>query len=180
MKFPLDKFLELGHPIDYEKNAHILNQGHVSRRVFFVIEGVVRHYVLDFSGVERTIRISKENDFFYTSNVSFWTGEPSYINCQALSECKLIYWTKQELEHLSVTQPAFIEFESTKLKDFIIEKHNKEISRITKNTEDRLLEFNETNINLFNRIPHHIIASYLDMTPENLSRVRGKLRNRKS
>ncbi len=174
MNFSFENFLKSGHLIDYKKNEYILKQGKVSRGVFFIIEGVVRHYVVDFLGNEKTIRISKENDFFYSSNVSYWTGNPSYINCQVLLNTKLRYWTKDELDNLSSIEPGFVAFESVKLKDFIIEKHNKEISRITKNAKERFIEFNETNIHLFNRIPHHIIASYLDMTPETLSRLRAK------
>ena len=180
MNFSLEKFLKTGQHVDYKKNEYILNQGEVSRRAYFIIEGVVRHYVVDFSGNEKTIRISQENDFFYSSNVSFWNRNPSYINCQSLINTKLLYWTKDELDNLRLAQPEFVMFENEKLKDFIIEKHKKEISIISKNAEKRLIEFNENNINLFNRIPHHIIASYLDMTPETLSRLRSKFRKQKS
>jgi len=180
MKFSLENFLKSGHEIDFKKNEHLLKQGEISRNVYFVVQGVIRHYVIDFLGNEKTIRISQENDFFYSSNISFWKGDASYINCQALLNARLLYWTKDELDDLSSDQPGFILFENNKLKDFVIEKHKKEISRITKNAKERLIEFNETNINLFNRIPHHIIASYLDMTPETLSRLRAKFKKQKS
>jgi CRP-like cAMP-binding protein len=180
MNFSLDNFLKSGKRIEYNKNEYILKQGSISRCTYFVIEGVVRHYVLDYSGNDKTIRISKENDFFFSSNISYWNGESSYINCQSLLNTKLLYWTKDELDNLSAIQPEFLEFMNDKLIEFIIEKHKKEISRITKNAEERLIEFNEENINLFNRIPHHIIASYLDMTPETLSRLRAKFKKQKS
>lgn len=176
MEFSIEEFLSSGHEVQYKKNAHILEQGEISRNVYFVIEGVVRHYLTDASGAEKTIRISCENDFFYGSNISFWKEETSYVNCQALSDVRLRYWSKTELEQLSVKAPAFIVFENAKLKEFIIEKHRKEISRLTKNAEERLIEFNASHIQLFNRIPHHVIASYLDMTPETLSRLRAKMR----
>lgn len=176
MIFSQDIFLKSGHKINYTKNEYILKQGEVSNKAFFLIKGVVRHYLLDVFGNEKTIRISKENNFFYSSNVSFYNGNPSYINCQALTNVNLLYWSKDELNKLSIEDSGFIDFENKKLKDFILEKHKKEISRITKNAEERLNEFNQYNIELFNRIPHHIIASYLDMTPETLSRLRAKFK----
>tara|TARA_Y100000385_G_C13066346_1_gene626879 strand:- start:355 stop:882 length:528 start_codon:yes stop_codon:yes gene_type:complete len=175
MSFKVDEFLKSGCSISYKRNEHLIEHGDISRRVYVVLEGIVRHYVVDYLGNEKTIRISQENDFFYSSNVSYWSGTPSYINSQALLNSRLLYWTKDDLDYLSSTDPEFVLFEKEKLKDFIIEKHKKEISRITKNAKDRLIEFNEENINLFNRIPHHIIASYLDMTPETLSRLRAQL-----
>ena len=180
MKFSIESFLEMGSPINYKKKEHILRYGEVSRNVYFVVEGVVRHYVIDYLGNEKTIRLSQENDFFYSSNISYWKGDASYINCQALLNTRLLSWTKHQLDHLSSIEPAFVLFESNKLREFIMEKHKKEISSITKNAEERLLEFSETNIDLFNRIPNHIIASYLDMTPETLSRLRAKFKNPKS
>lgn len=176
MDFSLESFLHSGHEVEYKKYDHILRQGEISRNVYFVIEGVIRHYMYDASGNEKTIRISREQDFFYSSNISFWREETSYVNCQVLTDARLLYWSKTALDQLSNRDPGFVLFENTKLKDFIIEKHRKEISRITKNAEERFKEFIESNLELFNRIPHHVIASYLDMTPETLSRLRAKMR----
>ena len=180
MQLFFENFLKLGHPVRFEKNEHILKQGGFSKNAYFVTEGIVRHYLIDIYGNEKTIRISQKNDFFFSSNNSYWKEDSSYINCQVLLDTKLLYWTKDELDELSLIQPEFILFENDKLKDFIIEKHKKEISRITKNAEERLREFNEINKSLFNYIPHHIIASYLDMTPETLSRLRAKFKKQKS
>ncbi|WP_282133992.1 Crp/Fnr family transcriptional regulator [Seonamhaeicola maritimus] len=180
MNFNIEDFLKTGQTVSFDKYEHILHQGAVSNKVYFLIEGIVRHYVIDLQGNEKTIRLSKENDFFYSSNVSFWSGAPSYINCQPLTKVKLLCWTKEFLDSLIEDTPEFIAFENQKLKDFIIEKHIKEVAGITKNAEERLLEFNKSDKSLFNRIPHHVIASYLDMTPETLSRIRAKFRKQKS
>ena len=179
MGFLIQDFLKSGKNETFKKNEHLLLQGEISRRVYFLVEGVVRHYVIDNQGNEKTIRLSKENDFFYSSNISFFNGEASYINCQALTPTKLLFWTSEEINELSFN-PDFIVFENKKLKEFIIEKHKKEIFSLIKSADERLLEFYESDKSLFNRIPHKIIASYLDMAPETLSRLRAKLKRRKS
>ena len=65
MKFSLENFLKTCRTINYKKNEHVLRQGKVSKNAYFVIEGVIKHYAIDYLGIEKTIRISKENNFFY-------------------------------------------------------------------------------------------------------------------
>lgn len=175
MAFSVDEFLKIGREIKYGKNEMLLLEGQISNKVYFIKKGVVRHFVIEESGDQKTIRLSKENDFFYSSNVSFFLNVPSYINCQALTDLELVYWESDQMKKIGSENIDFLRFENQKLKEFIIEKHKKEVSRITKSASARLEEFNSTSISLFNRIPHHIIASYLDMTPETLSRLRAKL-----
>jgi len=177
MNFDIEAFLKTGKPCFFKKNEYVLRQGELSNKVYFVVNGFVRHFVIDKDGNEKTIRLTIENGFFYSSNISFYLGEPSYINCQVLENTNLIYWTSKQLDELRSSNTGFLEFESKQLISFIIEKHKKEISRITKTAKDRLTEFNKNNIAFFNRIPHHIIASYLDMTPETLSRLRANLKS---
>lgn len=172
MDFSMEQLLKLGTKTSFNKNEYILRQGQISNKVYFVVNGFVRHFVIDKEGNEKTIRLTQENGFFYSSNISFYLGEPSYINCQVLEKTELIYWTSSQLENLRNENSGFLQFENQQLITFIIEKHKKEISRLTKTAKERFVEFNETKAGFFNRIPHHIIASYLDMTPETLSRLR--------
>lgn len=177
MSFEIEHLLQLGSKISYKKKDYILRQGQFSNKVYFVLNGFVRHFVIDKDGNEKTIRLTTENDFFYSSNVSFYLEEPSYINCQVLENTELIYWTSKQLNELRNSNSGFLEFENKQLINFIIEKHKKEISRLTKTAKDRFVEFNKERESYFNRIPHHIIASYLDMTPETLSRLRADIKS---
>ncbi|WP_242132186.1 Crp/Fnr family transcriptional regulator [Aestuariivivens marinum] len=168
----LDLLLSQGNTIRYKKRDFIIRQGETSNKVFFVKKGVTRHYVITPEGKEKTIRISKENDFFYSSIVSYFKNMPSYIYCQCLTNCDLIYWESLKLEALFKTNSKLADFRNTQFVKFILEKHNKEIALLTKSAAERFEEFCKNNLELFNRIPHHIIASYIDITPETLSRLR--------
>lgn len=52
----------------------------------------MRHHLLDASGNKKAIRISREKDFFYSSNISFRGAYTSYVNCQALTGDRLWTW----------------------------------------------------------------------------------------
>jgi len=174
MKNLLEILLEQGQPVYYEQNHFILREGQISDEVLFLKEGVVRHFVLDLKGNERTIRISRENDIFYSSIISYYTDEPTYINCQTLTPTQGVSWHKDQLETIFMQHKELDQFRYEQLTLFIIEKHKKELSLLTNTAVQRYSDFCKNNIDLFNRIPHHIIASYLNMTPETLSRIRSK------
>jgi len=165
-------FLSKGTLVDCRRKQFLIEQGAVCDKVYYVQEGVTRHFVITQEGQEKTIRISKENDFFYTSIVSYYRNEPSYIYCQCLTDCRLIFWERNQLEGLFTEYPDLGEFRNQQHINFILEKHKKEISLLTRNATERFNDFCLDNGALFNRIPHHIIASYLDVTPETLSRLR--------
>ena len=174
MSSSLNILLDYGRPVKFSPNDLILKEAKKSRDVYLVQEGVVRHFVYDTNREEKTIRISKEGDFFYSSIVSYFTEEPTYINCQALTLVRMIHWTKDVLEPLLEQNKSLDQFRYQQLTQFIIEKHQRELSLITHTAENRYHEFCRSNAQLFNRIPHRIIASYLNMTPETLSRLRKK------
>lgn len=172
MQNALNILLSKGTLKHYKKREHLITQGETSDKVFFIKKGVTRHYVITPEGNEKTIRISKENDFFYSSIVSYYTQEPSYIYCQCLTDCDLFFWNSDTFEPLFLHNTQLAEFKNKQLINFILEKHKKEVSLLIKNAEERFIEFCDESIELFNRIPHHIIASYIDITPETLSRLR--------
>jgi len=177
MQDPLQLMISTGKSRSFSKYEFLINSGEVSKNIYYIKEGVIRHFVNDSEGNEKTIRISKENDFFYSSIVSYFREEPTYINCQAMTNTYVIFWEKEQIEALMESNEMLRSYQYKQLVNFIIEKHNKELSLLTKTSIERLMEFNESNISLFNRIPHHVIASYLNMTPETLSRLRSQVKS---
>lgn len=175
MKDALKALMIHGSHKSYKKRAYIIKAGAISNKVYYLKSGVVRHFVITRQGEEKTIRISQENDFFFSSIVSFFKREPSYIYCQCLTNVELVYWHSETLDELYEKNPELNEFRILKLTNFILEKHNKEIDLLTKSAFERFEAFCREHAKLFNRIPHHVIASYLDVTPETLSRMRSKL-----
>lgn len=174
MSSVLNKLIEYSETTVLKKKSLLVGLGDFSNQVYLLKKGVIRHYVLDQEGNEKTIRLSKEGDFFYSSIVSFFRSEPSYIICEALTEVDLIVWKKQVIDELAKVDRNIEQFRYQKLTEFIVEKHKRELSLISHSAEKRFKDFLEENGVLFNQIPHYIIASYLNITPEMLSRLRRK------
>ena len=172
----INLLFSFGKQVTFPKNEFILKAGSISNKVYYIKEGVVRHFVIDRQGNEKTIRLSKEQNFFYSSIVSFFKQEPSYIYCQALTDAALMYWDNVTMQRLFQENPGLMEFRNQQLINFIIQKHDKEISLLTKDASTRFEEFNQKHAELYNRIPHHIIASFLGISPETLSRLRTRIK----
>ncbi len=174
MQAELNLLLSQGNPESCKKKEFLIRQGETSDKVYFIREGVTRHFLITPGGDEKTIRLSTEGAFFYSSIVSYYRAEPSYIYCQCLTDCEFLFWPKNDLERLFASDKRLAEFRNQQHINFILQKHKKEIGLLTKNAEERYRQFCEEQLSLFNRIPHHIIASYLDITPETLSRLRSR------
>ena len=134
----LQLLLSNGSKQHYPKKHYLIEAGQISKKVFFVKQGVIRHYVITQEGHEKTIRLSKENDFFYSSIVSYFTHEPSYIYCQCLTESELLYWHSDEIEQLFAHNPELGKIRNQQLMNFILEKHKKEISLLTQSAKNEI------------------------------------------
>jgi len=66
MQDPLQLMISTGKSRSFSKYEFLINSGEVSKNIYYIKEGVIRHFVNDSEGNEKTIRISKENDFFYS------------------------------------------------------------------------------------------------------------------
>jgi len=154
------------------RGDHLLKAGDVCKHLYFIQKGVIRGYVKDGSK-EITTWISTENEMV-TSIRGLHIQQPSVENIQAIESCELVAIPMDALHYL---YDHFVEMNIVARR--ILEQYygNAEdrafISRIP-NASKRYYHFLETQSNLANRISLKYIASYLGMTIETLSRIRGK------
>jgi CRP-like cAMP-binding protein len=154
------------------RGDHLLRAGDVCKHLYFIQKGVMRGYVKDASK-EITTWISTENEMV-TSIRGRHVQQPSVENIQAIEACDLIAIPLEALHHLYDHHIEMNIVGRKILEQYYATAEDRAfISRIP-NASKRYYHFLETQSNLANRISLKYIASYLGMTIETLSRIRGK------
>ena len=110
---------------------------------------------------------------------SYELGIPSKTNIQVLEKAKLFFIKKELLEHL-VAQHHELALIALKIyRKYLLQLETRNRLHQLRKVEDRLALFNRLQPTMHERVPQKIIASFLNTTPSNLSKVRSKLLHKK-
>ena len=164
-------FLSLLKYRKLRRRQYILQAEDVCRYETYIINGCMRSYFVDGSGIEHVIMFAIENSWI-GDGLSFSNGTPSAVNIDAIEECEIFQIEKTSLEALYEKVPAFERFFRVKFQNAFIAEQQRVICNFTKSAQDRYLTFLERFPRLEQRIPQHQIASFLGITPQFLSQVR--------
>jgi CRP-like cAMP-binding protein len=154
-----------------KKRQYLLQEGDVWKYNAFVTKGCLRTYTLDEKGNEHIINFAVEN-WWTGDRESLMTGEPSIFNIDALENSEVILIGKAVFDQLCQELPAFNNMINEILQRSFNSSQNRIHSIISLSAEDKYLKFLEKYPHLPMRVSQGMIASYLGITPETLSRLR--------
>ncbi|AYL98519.1 Crp/Fnr family transcriptional regulator [Mucilaginibacter celer] len=153
------------------KNQYLLEEGEVSDFIGFVVKGSFRLFRVSAGGEEHVMKFAIEN-WWISDFTSFMSGQPSLCYIEALEDSELIRFTKEKWNLVLEAAPNFKQIiDNLTARNF--EAHQNRIySNISETAEIRYENFVSQYPTLYNRIPLYMIASFLGLTRETLSRVR--------
>lgn len=160
--------------VSFSKKELILREGEICNHIFLVIKGLVRSYYLKDNQEINTV-FMEEGDFVI-SVLSYYRRQPSQEFIEALEDVELCGFHYEDLNDLYNT---FVEFNSIgrKLTEFYFCLAEERLAGIRLTNAKEKFEFlMAKKTNLINRVPLKILASYLSITPETLSRMRASSR----
>lgn len=160
-----------------KKKEFLLRAGDVCRCESFVLEGCLRNYYLDEKGSEHILQFSIE-DWWTSDLYSLLTQTPASQFIDALEDTVVAQIEKDDLEKLFNEVPKFERFFRIMFQNAFVSHQRRILQNIGSSGEDRYLVFREKYPALEQRLPQHQIAAYLGITPEFLSKIRGKLARR--
>ncbi len=167
---------ELATLSNFQKKDHFIAKGAHNKEEYFVLEGVVRSFVLNPQGEEVTISFYCANDVI-APHVARNKNGRSQLSFQALTDSKIAVIDSQEFETLRSENKEVRNFAFTVLQNELLSKVSKEIGLASLTARERLKIFRSEYQNLENLIPHPYIASYLGITNISLSRLRSEIRD---
>ncbi|QNL52314.1 Crp/Fnr family transcriptional regulator [Olivibacter sp. SDN3] len=152
----------------------ILHDGEVWRKMVFISEGCCRLFRYDGKGADHTVRFGIEN-WWMTDLESFNADRPSQYNIEALAATKIIAWSKKDWMQLQEEIPAFKRFYEQLVLRAFEATQERVYTLISQTPEEKYLDFQKKYPLVFDKVPLHMVASYLGISRETLSRVRKEL-----
>lgn len=153
------------------KHQYLIQSGDVCKTVAFVVKGALKKYTVDDTGKENILELYIEN-WWAGDKESFMIGTPTPYYIDACENSELLVLNKETFTN-NIDKLPFL----SQLNNVLTEKNSFQLvkrlhSSQTLSAEQKLEQLQNTYPEFFQRFPQHIIASYLGMTKETLSRIR--------
>jgi CRP-like cAMP-binding protein len=164
----------LFRPKKLRKRQYLLQEGDVCKYQAFVEKGILRSYTVDEKGAEHILQFASEG-WWMADLSSYITGEPSLFNMHALEDVELLLLSKPHWDQLMQTVPRFERYFRILIQNNLIATQKRLMQSLTELAEEKYIKFTQTYPACVQRVPQHMIASYLGVSRETVSRLRKNL-----
>jgi CRP-like cAMP-binding protein len=157
----------------YLKGQFVVQQGDVCRYESFVVSGCLKTFYIDRKGKEHIIMFAVE-DWWTADLGSFITQTPADYNVQCIENSELIQFTYENLEELYLKIPKLERFFRIIIQKAFSASQKRIVRNFSLSAKERYLKFRTEYPLIEKRVPQYMIASYLGISQEFLSKIRNK------
>jgi len=169
----VEQVLSLFKVMQVKKNEILISPGETCQRLYFIDKGCLRIFFLTAGGTEATRHFAFENQFA-TALVSFITNETSKEFVQAIEDTILYYISQKDFYHLLQIIPQWEKLYRHYLEYAYVTNTNRLMSFITLDATARYRQLLAQNPSIVMRLPNKMVASFLNISQETLSRLKSK------
>lgn len=164
--------LAVGQPNQYNRKQLLLEPGQVCDRMLFIHQGAMRLYRIQ-DGLDITYFFFFPDSFaFATDFASFKTDSPSQYYLECIDDCRVTTFPRTAIYSLYDQYPQMQKF-GRLMAEYAYLMMDRRMSHFQfHNLETRYLALLQEEPALLQRVPQHLIATYLGVTPESLSRIK--------
>lgn len=167
-------FQDYLRPLTLSKRQHLLVAGEPCTHLAFVTQGCLRSYSLNAQGQEHTLQFAPE-DWWVSDLYSFLTQQPSTMNIDALEDSQVLLLAQADMETIYGRFPVFERYFRLLMQSRYVSLQERINASLSQTASEKYQHFLRKYPGIAQRVPQHLIASYLGITPESLSRVRRQL-----
>lgn len=161
-------------PKKMRKKQFLLQEGDVCKRIAFIEKGALYSYSTDEKGSQHVIQFGFEG-WWIADLYSYFNNEPSSLNIEILEDSELLLIDRTQHERLLQEIPKYGKYTRIIFQNAFVALQRRIESALGLTAEEKYSRLIEQSPQFMNRVPLHLIASYLGVSPETLSRVRGQL-----
>lgn len=156
------------------KKQFILEEGDICMHLFFVNKGLIKSYRLDEKGNEHISLFGWEGWWISDFN-SYINQQPATLYIDAVEDTELFLLSRAAYEQLTLDVPIMDRYFRLLYQNSLVTKDERLISSNSYSAEEKFQRLIQSNPEIMQRVPQHLVASYLGLAPETLSRIRKKL-----
>jgi CRP-like cAMP-binding protein len=164
-------FKTLFLPKKLRKRQYLLQEGDICKYQAFVEKGMLRSFTIDDKGAEHILQFASEG-WWMADLSSYLTGEPSLFNIEALEDAEVLLLSKNSFDQLMEAVPKFERYFRIIIQNHLVATQKRLMQSLTEPAEEKYYKFVGTYPDCVQRVPQHMIASYLGISRETLSRLR--------
>ncbi len=161
-------------PKKLRRKRFLLQDGDTCIYTTFVENGLLRSFTIDEKGNEHILQFGMQG-WWVADLYSFLTGEPSEYNIEALEDSELLLITKPSWDLLLKEVPAFERYFRILIQNNLIATQRRLMGTMSTTAEERYNNLLQHIPDIAQRVPQHMIASYIGVTRETLSRLRSQI-----
>ena len=161
-------------PKKLRRRQYILQQDDICKNLIFVEKGILRSYSVDTRGNEHILQFAPEG-WWISDIFSFLTGEAAVYNIEAIEDSELLLISNSSLDELYERVPKFERYFRLLSQANMVATHRRLTASLSDSADEKYIRLLSAYPNIVARVPQHMIASYLGITPETLSRVRKRI-----
>lgn len=158
----------------FKKGEMLLKEGEISDDRYFVEKGLLRMFSIDKLGKEHVIQFAPEG-WIISDSTSQMLNEKSRFYIEAIEDSEVVLMPDNFFVKLSEFYPQVAQKNQVLMFNHIKNLQNRVNALISTTAEERYMDFLKKYPSIMLRVPQWMVASYLGITPESLSRVRKEL-----
>lgn len=153
------------------KKEYLIRQGEVINYLPFIKSGLMINYRLDDEGEKHVIQI-RWTGLWLGDLYSFFSNSPTQFNILTYQPTELLLINHEAFNYITEKHPVYEKFFRLSIQNAYIETLNQIFNFHSSSATDRYQNLIENVPELFDHIPHYLIASFLGIKPQSLSRIR--------
>jgi CRP-like cAMP-binding protein len=156
------------------RRQYLLQEGDVCKYISFVTEGLLKSYTVDEKGNEH-INLFAWEGWWISDFAGFIFGNEAKLNIDAIEDSTVLLLSIENYEKMLTEVPVMERYFRVLYQNSLATKDSRLISAITHTAEEKYTMFLDTYPSISQRLPQHLIASYLGLSPETISRIKRKI-----
>lgn len=155
----------------FDKKTKLVEEGQYCKFIYFIIEGSCYSYFTDPKGEQQVIQLALEG-YWISDLSSFYSNGKAIYTIETIESTTVLLISRDNFEKACASLPIFERYFRVLIQNAYVAMQQRLARSSSEDAEKRYIELTKSHPDFLQRIPQYLIASYLGIKPQSLSRIR--------